>query len=81
MVNSVKRPPMVSPMAAPTGAPAEKVANAMERMGDGGKACAGIPSWMERISDASMVWSVGVMAVRQAIRGGILLWRCTSDST
>ena len=28
-----------------TGAPAAKVANAMERMGDGGNVCARIPSW------------------------------------
>ena len=35
---------MVSPIAALTGAPAEKVTKVMERMGDGGKACARIPS-------------------------------------
>lgn len=47
-VNSVKIPPMVSPIAAPTGAPAEKVAKAMERVCEGGKVCARIPSCDER---------------------------------
>ena len=44
-VYSVRTPPMVSPRAAPTGAPAEKVANAMDRICEGGKVCARIPSW------------------------------------
>ena len=44
-VSCVRTPPTALPIAAPTGAPAAKVANAMERMGDGGNVCARIPSW------------------------------------
>lgn len=43
-VSWVNTPPMALPMAAPTGAPAAKVANAMERVLLGGKACARMPS-------------------------------------
>lgn len=39
---------MELPTAAPTGAPAAKVANAMERMRDGGNACARMPSFVRR---------------------------------
>lgn len=35
------------PTAAPTGAPAEKVANARDRVREGGKACANIPSYVD----------------------------------
>jgi len=44
LVNSVKTPPTAVPKTAPTGAPAEKVANASDRLREGGKACANIPS-------------------------------------
>jgi hypothetical protein len=43
-VTWVRTPPMVIPNAAPTGAPAEKAEKAMERIRDGGKACARMPS-------------------------------------
>ena len=38
---------MVLPTAAPTGAPAAKVAKAIDRMGEGGNVWARIPSWRE----------------------------------
>ena len=44
-VYPVRTPPMASPGAALTGAPAEMVTNAMGRMCEGGKVRARIPSW------------------------------------
>jgi hypothetical protein len=38
---------MVMPKEAPTGAPAEKVAKAKDRIREGGKACARMPSWID----------------------------------
>lgn len=35
------------PTAAPTGAPAENVANARDRVREGGNACASMPSYIE----------------------------------
>jgi len=40
----VRIPPMIMPNAPPTGAPAANVAKAIERILDGGNACAKIPS-------------------------------------
>jgi hypothetical protein len=45
-VSCVSKPPRTLPKAAPTGPPAEKVANAIERSREGGKAWARMPSWM-----------------------------------
>lgn len=45
-VYCVTAPPITEPMAAPTGAPAEKVANATERVVDGGKVFARMPIWV-----------------------------------
>lgn len=44
LVNSVKMPPTAVPNTAPTGAPAENVAKASDRLREGGNACAKIPS-------------------------------------
>jgi len=46
-VNSVNTPPSAVPNTAPTGAPAEKVANARDRARDGGNACARMPSYTQ----------------------------------
>jgi len=46
-VNSVNAPPSADPNTAPTGAPAEKVANARDRTRDGGNACARMPSYIK----------------------------------
>ncbi len=43
-VSCVSTPPTALPIAAPIGAPAANVAKAMDRMGDGGKVCANMPS-------------------------------------
>jgi hypothetical protein len=40
----VRTPPMIIPNAPPTGAPAANVAKAIERILEGGNACARIPS-------------------------------------
>lgn len=42
--------PRVFPTAAPRGAPAAKVANAMDLIFDGGNAWASIPSWVGKVS-------------------------------
>jgi hypothetical protein len=44
LVSCVSTPPIINPKAAPTGAPAEKEANAMERRREGEKAWARMPS-------------------------------------
>ena len=46
-MNSVNTPPSADPNTAPTGAPAEKVANARDRARDGGNACARMPSYIK----------------------------------
>ena len=45
LVTCVRTPPRTVEKIAPIGAPAEKVANAIEREGPGGNALARIPSW------------------------------------
>lgn len=47
-VSCVRTPPIVLPIAAPTGAPAANVANAIDRVRDGGKVCARMPSCARR---------------------------------
>ena len=44
----VKMPPRTKPRAAPVGAPAENVENAIDRMLDGGNACAKMPICVTR---------------------------------
>ena len=46
-MNSVNTPPSADPNTAPTGAPAEKVANARDRARDGGNACARMPTYIK----------------------------------
>ena len=45
LVTCVRTPPRTVEKIAPIGAPAENVANAIEREGPGGNALARIPSW------------------------------------
>jgi hypothetical protein len=46
VVSCVRTAPMVMPKEAPTGAPAEKVAKAKDRIREGGNAWARMPSWV-----------------------------------
>ena len=56
-MNSVNTPPSAVPNTAPTGAPAEKVANAKDRARDGGNACARMPSYIKS-NEASRFWTI-----------------------
>lgn len=49
LVYCVNMAPNVFPIAAPRGAPAANVANAMDRIFDGGNECARIPSYKIRL--------------------------------